>query len=232
MNEKEFALRLGLALLLGTVIGAERQWRQRTAGLRTNALVSAGAALFVLVAAQFPTVTGLPQVAGQIVTGIGFLGAGVILREGFSIRGLNTAATLWCVAAIGTLAGAGLKFGAVAGTVVVLSIHVFLRPLARLINLQPRDTADIETIYRFRLVCRSDDESRIRSLLLHMVNGLPLMLHSLHSEDMEDPAKVEVTAGLVSSERNDALMEQLVSRLSLESGVSAVSWEITSEGSR
>lgn len=99
-----FVLNLLLAMCLGAVIGAERQWRQRMAGLRTNALVATGAAVFILSAMSTdPASAG--RVAAQIVSGIGFLGAGVIMREGLNIRGLNTAATLWCSAGIGVLCG-------------------------------------------------------------------------------------------------------------------------------
>src|ERR1700760_2550668 len=95
------------AFVLGVLIGAERQYRQRSAGLRTNALVSLGAAAFV----DFGLRTGGPgsrQVMAYIVSGIGFLGAGAIMKEGVNVRGLNTAATLWCSAAVGAAAGAGL----------------------------------------------------------------------------------------------------------------------------
>jgi putative Mg2+ transporter-C (MgtC) family protein len=203
MTEIEFVTRLGLALLFGGMIGMERQWRQRMAGLRTNALVSVGAALFVMLGAMTPGETSLPRIAAQVVSGIGFLGAGVIMREGISVQGLTTAATLWCAAAIGTLAGAGLRLWAASGAVAVLIIHILLRPLARTINRQPRDTAEVETYYCFRAVCRSADESHIRALLLHMVNGGPLMLRSLYSEDLEMTSKVEVKANLVSAGRND-----------------------------
>jgi putative Mg2+ transporter-C (MgtC) family protein len=102
------ALRPAAALLLGCAIGFERQWNQKMAGLRTNALVALGASGFVvfsgLVGEGDPT-----RIAAQVVTGIGFLGAGVILREGINVHGLNTAATLWCSAMVGTLAGAGLS---------------------------------------------------------------------------------------------------------------------------
>ena len=90
------------AMLLGALIGAERQWRQRMAGLRTNALVATGAAVFILSAmSASPDSPG--RIAAQIVSGIGFLGAGVIMRDGMNVRGLNTAATLWCSAGIGVL---------------------------------------------------------------------------------------------------------------------------------
>lgn len=96
-----------VAMGLGATIGFERQWRQRMAGLRTNTLVALGAATFVVFAGQFSD-TSPTRVAAQVVTGIGFLGAGVISKEGVNVRGLNTAATLWCAGAIGLLAGVGL----------------------------------------------------------------------------------------------------------------------------
>jgi putative Mg2+ transporter-C (MgtC) family protein len=101
MDPREIAIRLGAALLIGAIIGFERQWRQRMAGLRTNALVSLGAAGFVVFSMTVSSDNSPTRVAAQIVSGIGFLGAGVILREGFNIRGLNTAATLWCSAMVG-----------------------------------------------------------------------------------------------------------------------------------
>lgn len=232
MTETQFVARLGLALLLGASIGFERQWRQRTAGLRTNALVSTGSALFVMLSAvTTQDQTSLSRIAAQVVSGIGFLGAGVILREGLTVRGLNTAATLWCAAAVGTLAGAGWKLAAITGALAVLAIHLCLRALALRINRQPRDSSEEETEYRIWFVCRSDDEARMRELLVQTVAGnASLTMRSLHSEDQNNPAKIEVKANLTSSGRNDGLMEQLVSRLSLESGVSAVSWESTSQG--
>jgi putative Mg2+ transporter-C (MgtC) family protein len=233
MSEMQFMARLGLALLLGGMIGLERQWRQRTAGLRTNALVATGSALFVMLAAVTTTdMTSLARIAAQVVSGIGFLGAGVIMREGISVRGLNTAATLWCAAAVGTLAGAGWGRAAITGTIAVLAIHMFLRPLALRINRQPIDSADIEIQYRVVLVCRSQDEAHIRALLLQSVAGAPLLLRGLYSEDQDDPSRAEVRADLVSIGRNDALLEQLVTRLSLEPGVTAISWETIGQESQ
>jgi len=105
----DILLRLTLALAYGGVIGAERQWHQKMAGLRTNTLVSLGAAGFTLLGVLSSPAAGPmdPRIAAQIVTGIGFLGAGVILREGFNVHGLNTAATLWCAAMVGAFCGAG-----------------------------------------------------------------------------------------------------------------------------
>jgi putative Mg2+ transporter-C (MgtC) family protein len=136
----EALLRLALAALLGGAIGVERELREREAGLRTHMLVAVGSALFTIVSAygfhEFLTsgqavVRADPtRIAAQIVTGIGFLGAGAIIRQGLSIRGLTTAATLWVVAAVGLAAGAGYYSGAVITTVLVLFALWPLRILA------------------------------------------------------------------------------------------------------
>jgi len=166
MTPREIAIRLGVALLIGAVIGFERQWRQRMAGLRTNALVALGAAGFVVFAVSTSGEGSPLTVAAQIVSGIGFLGAGVILREGVNIRGLNTAATLWCSAMIGTFAGSGhLVASAIAGTFVV-GTNLVLRPIVQLINQQPIAAAEVETHYAVELRCQGQQEAHLRALLL------------------------------------------------------------------
>ena len=123
LNWDEALLRLALAGALGGAIGLERELREREAGLRTHLLVAVGSALFTIVGAYgFASfrLTDPTRVAAQIVTGIGFLGAGAIIRQGFSIRGLTTAATLWVVAAVGLAAGAGYYSAALITTALVL----------------------------------------------------------------------------------------------------------------
>src|SRR5690242_12928812 len=121
---------LSLALLLGAVIGFERQWNQKMAGLRTNALVALGAAGFVTLGAMSGNAAAV-QIAAQVVVGIGFLGAGVILREGVNVHGLNTAATLWCSAMVGAFAGGGYILPSIAAAALVIVANLILRPLAR-----------------------------------------------------------------------------------------------------
>jgi len=133
MDPQEIAARLGSALLLGALIGFERQWRQRMAGLRTNPLVAIGAAGFVVFSIILWGANS-SAVAAQIVSGIGFLGAGVILREGLNVQGLNTAATLWCSAMVGTFAGAGQLVASTLAAAFVISTNLFLRPIVRLIT--------------------------------------------------------------------------------------------------
>ncbi|HZV86271.1 MAG TPA: MgtC/SapB family protein [Candidatus Binatus sp.] len=217
-----FAIRLVVALFFGALVGAERQWRQRMAGLRTNALVAAGASMFVMLSALAARPDDSFRIAGQVVSGIGFLGAGVILRNGLSITGLNTAATLWCSAAIGTLAGYGVYRSAAIGAVAVLAANVGLRPIGKALN-RGAASSDLDITYLFRITARTDQEAHLRALLLHSLGGQPLLLKSLKSEDVEHTDKVEVHAILTSTGRQNSLLEQIVSRLSLESGVTGVS---------
>jgi putative Mg2+ transporter-C (MgtC) family protein len=223
-----FAIRLSVALLLGALVGAERQWRQRMAGLRTNALVAAGAGMFVMLSPLAGRSDDSFRIAGQVVSGIGFLGAGVILRNGLNITGLNTAATLWCSAAIGTLTGYGMYGAAITGAVGVLAANVGLRPIGKALN-RGTVSSDLDITYLFRITARTDQEAHMRALLLHALGGQPLLLKSLKSDDIEHTDKVEVQAILMSTGRQNVLLEQIVSRLSLEPGVSGVSWEILAE---
>ena len=124
LSWEESLLRLALAAAFGGAVGLEREFREREAGLRTHTLVSLGAALFTIAGAygfrDFHNSFDPTRIAAQIVTGIGFLGAGAIIRQGLSVRGLTTAATLWVVAAIGLTCGAGYYAAAVITTAIVL----------------------------------------------------------------------------------------------------------------
>ena len=222
----EFSVRLFMALVFGAAIGYERQRRQRMAGIRTNALVCIGSAMFVMLGLLTPNEASPTRIAAQVVTGIGFLGAGVIMRDGLNVRGMNTAATMWCVAAVGTFTGMGFLVQAGIGVILILAANVLLRPLARMINDKPMLMEDTEVRYFFRAVCRAEGEAHVRALLLHIVHEEPVMLRAIHSEDMENSEMVEVVAQFVANKRTDKSMEQIVSRLSIEASVNAVSWRI------
>jgi putative Mg2+ transporter-C (MgtC) family protein len=221
---QDIALRLGTALFIGAVIGFERQWRQRMAGLRTNALVAIGAAGFVIFSASVAQDTSPTRVAAQIVSGIGFLGAGVILREGFNVRGLNTAATLWCSAMVGTFAGAGLLLPSALVGAFVFGTNLLLRPLVQLVNRQPLGASEVETHYEVELRCRGQDEAHIRASLLQAAATAGLGLRRLTSANLEDSPQVTVSALLVAHDRNDAALEQIIGRMSLEPFVTAAHW--------
>jgi len=222
-------LNLVVALALGASIGMERQWRQRLAGLRTNTLVALGAASFVVFAAAFPDEISPTRVAAQIVSGIGFLGAGIIFREGFNVRGLNTAATLWCAAAVGMLAGAGEFVLALAVTGCVVFVNLALRPLSRLLDRQPIQTTELERNYSVEIVCRGAQEAHVRALMLQGFATSGLHLTALDSENIEDSDRVEVTARVHGEGIAPAALEQIVGRLSLEPAVTAARWQMRAE---
>ena len=220
------ALNLGTAVALGAVIGFERQWRQRLAGLRTNTLVALGAASFVVYENLFSNEANLTRVAAQVVSGIGFLGAGIIFREGLNVRGLNTAATLWCSAAVGVLAGGGaLSYAALAAGMVII-VNLLLRPLVQRINRQPLATAEVPGRYVVNVVCRGDTEAHIRALLLQGLTAGGIRLQSLESSNIEDSDRVEVLAELSAERGADGVLEQIVGRLSLEPSVTAARWRV------
>jgi putative Mg2+ transporter-C (MgtC) family protein len=223
----EFIAYLGEALVLGSIIGAERQWRHRTAGLRTNALVTLGAAAFVMAEGMAPGAGNSFRIAAQVVSGIGFIAGGVIFREGLTIKGLNTAATLWCSAAIGVLCGSGLAMHALVATGFILLTNLLLRPfLQKLHGPADHNLAGVETQYLLRLECRNSDESHLRALLLHSVPTPKLAMRSLSSEDIAPLGKLEIRATLLGSGRQDEELEAMIGRLTLEPGVSGVSWEL------
>jgi putative Mg2+ transporter-C (MgtC) family protein len=226
MDTPSFALNIFAALLMGTLIGLERQWRQHTAGLRTNALVCLGAAMFVSLSLLMHDDNSPTRVASYVVSGIGFLGGGVILREGLNVRGMNTAATLWCTAAVGALSGSGFPLYAAIGTAVILTVNLTLRPLGRWVDARSKAVADVEVMYRLRVVCQEKEEGVIRTILLRHVNSQPSMvIQGISTQDAEQPDRAAVVAEVFSMGRNDRAMENLVSRINIEPGVSAVSWE-------
>jgi putative Mg2+ transporter-C (MgtC) family protein len=129
MTNKEFTLRLLVALCAGLCIGFERQWHHKSAGLRTNTLVSVGAAIFVLISILV-TEKGngdVTRIIGQVVTGIGFLCAGIIFKEGLNVHGLTTAVTVWCCSAVGCLAAAGYFKETLIATTVIITVNLFLK---------------------------------------------------------------------------------------------------------
>jgi putative Mg2+ transporter-C (MgtC) family protein len=230
MQLLDFLFRLGTALLMGAIVGLERQWHQRMAGTRTNALVAAGASAFVMCAFMVRDASRAEaQIVSYVVSGVGFLGAGVIFKDAGGVRGLNTAATIWCSAAIGAISGLGKPLHALILAAAVLVTNVVLRPLAYRLYPAQATSAEQEVTYGFELISRPEDEAHMRALLLQAMARSSLTLTSLRSEDLEGTAKMKVTARIRGVGRQDEALEQIVVRLSLEPGVSSVSWAVYTE---
>jgi putative Mg2+ transporter-C (MgtC) family protein len=233
MTTLEFCLRLSVALVLGGTIGIERQWRQTRRVLKTNVLVCIGASMFVMLSIMTPGDSSPTRIAAQIVSGIGFLGGGIILREGASVRGLNTAATLWCASAIGALVGAGFLFHAYIGTFAVIGANLIFRPVAEGIKVKPLGKAS-KIRYRCNVVCYRQDEMSVRTLFLQSVNDKTMMLDAYHSKDVDSPAETgvrEIQVDFIAPERSDAHLVKLVEKLKEKTNANELGWQVVSDES-
>lgn len=203
---------LAAAFVLGGLIGFERQYRQRTAGLRTNVLVAVGAALFVDMANRLQGHEGAVHVMAYVVSGIGFLGAGVIMREEGNVRGLNTAATLWGSAAVGAAAGADLIVEAVLGAVFVLSANTLLRPIVNTINRKPLDVESVEVTNTVYVIAERAHQKVVMAQLEEELerNNYPtrdLDIHAFGEGEVEIKATLAATS--VDGDELDALVKRL-----------------------
>jgi putative Mg2+ transporter-C (MgtC) family protein len=212
------------AFVLGTAIGAERQYRQRTAGLRTNALVALGAAAFVDLGMRLAGNAEAVRVISYVVSGIGFLGAGVIMKEGMNVRGLNTAATLWCSAAVGACTGADMIAEGVLLTGFVIAGNTLLRPLVNAINRIPIDAQLSEATYEVRL---SADPASLPAAREWLVEHLEAANYPVGDVELDEHGEgaVEIVATLVSTAVDATELDAVVERLRRMPGVRHVTWE-------
>lgn len=228
----QFVLHLTGATALGAVVGIEREWRQRMAGTRTNALVAAGASAFVMAGLLLTSDPSAPgRVASYVVSGVGFLGAGVIFKDAGSVRGLNTAATIWCSAAIGVLAGLDSLHLASILAVVVLLANIGLRPLAYKLHPVLPAADSTEALYEIVMTCRSVDETHLRTLLLATITHEPAAgLQAIHSDDELGSDRTRLRAEISTRGGQNEAVERIAVRLSIEPGVTSLTWAVVPSG--
>ncbi|SCJ25309.1 magnesium transport protein MgtC [uncultured Clostridium sp.] len=220
----DFLIRISLAAVLGALIGLERLMHRHMAGIRTNVLVCVGACLFVLFSLIDEGMGDRSRVAAQVVTGIGFLGGGVIVRDGFTIKGLTTAATLWCTAAIGVLLAAGHLMFACIATALVLLTNILLRPFSNHISAKNfSQNTRYGCLYRFEITCRQNDEWTLRGDLAQLLRDQKMQLQALESQDAKD-GFVDFTVYARQRTPQDATAECVVHELALREGVRRASW--------
>ena len=217
------ALSLSAAFLFGGLIGLERQYRQRTAGLRTNILVAVGAAIFVDAANRLTGHDGAVHVMAYVVSGIGFLGAGVIMREEGNVRGINTAATLWASGAVGACAGADLILEAGLATIFVLAANTLLRPIISVINRQPLDTQSVEVTNSVYIITPKQTQ---KIALKQFIGALEAA--GYQTQDIEihqfGADEVEIQAVLTASAVDGDSMDKLIAQIADKEYVTQVFW--------
>lgn len=219
---------LTAAFVLGTLIGAERQYRLRTAGLRTNVLVAVSAAAFVDLAMQLADADGAVRVIAYVVSGIGFLGAGVIMKEGMNVRGLNTAATLWGSAAVGCCAGADMLAQAITLTVFVLAGNTLLRPLVNAINRSPLDERASEATYEIRLTVDASSIDNVRDLLVEKLEAAKYPVSDVNVIERAEDV-VEIVATLVSTAVDAKELDVVTADLARRPGVRHATWDVSTK---
>ena len=206
----DFVLRISLSLALGFLIGLERQLTGHPAGIRINVLICMGTSFFTL----FPMLYGSNQVfrvGSSIISGVGFLCSGVIFKDSGSVRGMNTAATLWCTAAIGILASTGMYAMAITAAGILIGSNLILRPLARKLN---------------PIIVGDESEKQYRLLLINSNPCKTLYLNHLESGDVVGD-KVEIVAEYCSSGKPKSnVLEGIVGQALAIPEVISAGWEV------
>jgi len=200
-NIADLMLRLLVALALGAIVGLERERQERAAGLRTVTMVSLGSCLFTIIGAYGFANTDPSRVAAQIVTGIGFLGAGTIFLRKDLVRGLTTAATIWAVAAIGMAAGTAQYFEAAFTTLLILGVLMVLKPIEKRFFKRPSE-AQVSVI-----VPRRDGEIEELRAALGAISAYPLAIRVHELSETDD--RLEVDVGLPANRTTAELLRQL-----------------------
>ncbi|WP_335951239.1 MgtC/SapB family protein [Acinetobacter beijerinckii] len=222
-NIADTLVSLSVAFVLGALIGFERQYRQRTAGLRTNVLVAVGAAIFVDIATNLTGAEGAVRVIAYVVSGIGFLGAGVIMRQEGNIHGLNTAATLWCSAAVGASAGSDLIIEAILATVFILAANTLLRPIVHAIDRRPLDD-ETEVLHVIYIIC-----DRVQSKVVMDELNLTLKHHNYPAKDIEvtpfGEKEVEIEVALIATSIESEDAQHIINHLNAMPQIRQAFWD-------
>lgn len=219
LDYTQFLLQIIVCFLLSSCIGIERQYRRRAVGLRTIILVSLGAFLFVRFSFAFPG-SDMTRVAAQVVAGIGFLGAGVIIKGEKSVKGLTTAATLWCAAAIGILCSANLLFEAAIGTLFILFTNIILRSVNSKIN---NLSGNINyNLYSLSIICEEKNEMKILKIIKEIIRENKAKINSMETVDTET-GNVKLNIYILVNSQKDTLINEIMQKLPERKDVISIS---------
>lgn len=225
-----FAIRLTIAVLLGIVMGAERQLTKHKTGILTNVIVCVGSFAFTAFSYLAPDVnTDVTRVAAQIVSGIGFLGAGVIISDGTKIKGINTAASIWASASVGILCCLDKWWFAalVAGTIVLA--HLIIHPITEYITKKQeynKEKSDKqETFYRITIVCSEENADEIKKNIIEYFRELDgVLLRNLEMVDLEG-GNVKVRADFSTKRKNNELVEHIITHVGKHENIISTGWK-------
>ncbi len=225
-----FSLRLLLAAVLGFCIGLERQWTKHQAGILTNVIVCVGAYVYTafsyIAAGDNVDVT---RVAAQVASGIGFLGAGLIIRDGTNIRGLSTAATIWATAAVGILCTTDKIIYSIIVGVTIVIFHLALHPFSAYVDQKNNYNKEnrVECFYKISIKCTEESETDIRSHLIKTIrNKNDVRLHNLESNS-DDDGNTKIRAYISTAKKKDDVVESVLAHIGKDEGILSAGWKIT-----
>lgn len=227
-----FTIRLALAIVLGFIVGFERQWTKHQAGILTNVIVCVGAYAYTAFSCMaLGNDNDTTRVASQVVSGIGFLGAGLIIRDGTKVSGLSTAATIWTTAAIGILCTLDNIYYAVIVAAAIVIVHLVLHPFSDYINKKSHYNKDRrdreETMYKISILCKESSEIDIRSHLIKTIREKnDVLLHNLESND-EINGDVKIKAYITTAKKNNDVVESIIVHIGKDEGIISAGWKIT-----
>ena len=214
-----FFERISICFILGITIGIERQCRKKIAGIRTVTLVTLGSFLFTSISHEFAH-DDITRIAAQVVSCIGFLGAGVILRDGINVRGLNTAATLWCSAAIGTLTALGLIVEAVIGVGYILLSNILLRFISRKMTKKIRSKN--KDVYSLIITCSEEKEMIVKNMLIQKLKSNQFTIHNLETKKIDNGIIIDINLEIINNISSN--IAAIVNRTCIEPGVISVEY--------
>lgn len=218
-----FVVHIAVAFVLSFLVGLERQWRRRSIGLRMNVLVCIGSMMFTHASMAF--ISGDPgRVASQIVCGIGFLGAGIIIKdEHRNITGLNTAATVWCAAAIGMLCAQGLILEATIGTLFILLSNIILRNMAFLLSsIEPSKTGYHS--YSLKIACKEEDMAEVRNELTEFGEAEHLCIDEINVVE-KSKEKCTIIINIKVPVKKLDFIEHLMNAMTLNKYIMSLGWQ-------
>ncbi len=202
MTIEIFAQRLFIAFICGLFIGSERQLRHKMAAIVTNVLVCIGSFLF-LSFSMYNAPNEQARLAAQVISGMGFLGGGVIMRDGFTIRGLNTAATLWCSAAIGVLISQGYISYAFIGTAFILGANIFLKPLATRVEHSRYGNRDMEFNYKIKFQCNDSHEEEVIRSFRSFIENKNITIRGIESRRSDETNYMSIKIYILTFGQNE-----------------------------
>jgi len=212
----DFLQSILLALFLGSLVGIERQWHRRLVDLKTNALVAMGACLFLLLSRTPQGFVDPIRMAAQIVVGVGFIGGGILFRDAGQTKGLNTAATLWCSAAVGALCGMDRWVDASVAAITIVLANTLLRRVAQYLNLQMGINDQLTNSVQLQWHCHANDAVKLHEKVLEVFSQGRWEIREVRQETLGDnDATLTVTALFEHGEYNKHALtiEQAMSRL-------------------